>query len=150
MCREIYAQFGVRLEAHDPLDATDTGELAVEHHPELQRAIVMVRRVGKDTIDTVRRAHRDLREGQVEVIYLELPLSQPGTPEVCRAVEDDGFFFSGVAPLYFPEGDVLRLQFLNVPIDTGALQIESPFARGLLGYIEQERQRTARAKTDRN
>jgi hypothetical protein len=155
ICREIYAQFGVRFEAADSPnnadspDVAETGELAVEQHTELQRAVIMVRRVGKDTIEEVRQSHRDLREArQAEVVYLELPLSQAGTPEVCRAAEADGFFFSGVAPLYFPEGDVLRLQYLNVTIDTAALQIESPFARTLLTYIEQERQRTGRASAD--
>jgi hypothetical protein len=143
ICRQIYAQFGVRFETPDSPDIAHTGELAVEQHAELQRAVIMVRRVGKDTIEKVRQSHRDLCEArQAEVVYLELPLSQAGTPEVCRAAEADGFFFSGVAPLYFPEGDVLRLQYLNVTIDTGALQIESPFARDLLTYIEHERQRT--------
>jgi hypothetical protein len=111
----------------------------------------MVRRVGKDTIDTIRNARRDLCDArQIEVIYLELPLAQSGTPEVCEAVEEDGFFFSGVAPLYGPEGDVLRLQFLNVELDTSVLQIENPLARSLLKYVEQERERVSRARTIRS
>jgi hypothetical protein len=104
--------------------------------------------VGKNTIEMVRNALRDLRDTcQTEVIYLELPLSQAGTPEVCEAVEADGFFFSGVAPLYSPAGDVLRLQFLSVQLDTRVLQIENPFARQLLAYVEQERRRIGSAST---
>ena len=151
ICREIYGQFGVRFEAQDSQAVTDTGELAIDHHEELQRAVIMVRRVGNDTIDRIRNARRDLCGArQIEVIYLELPLAQSGTPEVCEAVEEDGFFFSGVAPLYGQEGDVLRLQFLNVELDTSVLQIENPFARDLLKYVEQERARVSRTGTLRS
>jgi hypothetical protein len=142
ICQLIYEQFQVRVEPHTSHAVPESGELTVDHHAELKRANILVRRVGKDTIERVRIAHRDLcRANQVEVVYLELPLTEPGTPEVCEAVEEEGFFFSGIAPLYFPEGDVLRLQFLNVDLDTSVLQIESPFARSLLTYVEEERRR---------
>jgi hypothetical protein len=142
ICRQIYEQFQVRLEPHASQSVPESGEFAVEHHPELKRSNILVRRVGKDTVEHVRAAHRELcRAQEVEVVYLELPLTEPGTPEACQALEEDGFFFSGVAPLYFPQGDVLRLQFLNVDLDTSLLQIESAFAKTLLKYVDQERQR---------
>jgi hypothetical protein len=141
ICRQIYEQFLVRLEHQTADGMAESGELAVSRHEVLQQAVIMVRRVGKETVGKVRSAHRDLCRGPVEAIYVELPLSEPGTPAVCEALEEDGFFFSGIAPLYFPEGDVLRLQFLNVDLDTSLLQIESPFARSLLTYVDQERQR---------
>jgi hypothetical protein len=139
ICQGIYGQFQIQVEPQQAEDVEETGELAIDHHVELQRAVIMVRRVGKDTSEKVRSAHRDLCNVEnMEVIYLELPLSQAGTPAVCEAVEADGFFFSGVAPLYGPEGDVLRLQYLNVKLDTSVLQIENPFAREMLNYVEQE------------
>ncbi len=145
ICRQVYEQFQVRVEhqaAGDIAEAiADLGDLVVDHHATLQQAIIMVRRIGKDTVGKVRAAHRDLCDSEVEVIFVELPLTDAGTPAACEALEGDGFFFSGVAPLYFPEGDVLRLQFLNVDLDTSLLQIESLFARSLLNYVDQERQR---------
>ena len=129
MCRQIYEQFQVRLDPLTSQSVPDSGDFVVDRHTELKRANILVRRVGKDTVQQVRTVHRELcGSRQVEVVYLELPLTEPGTPEACQALESDGFFFSGVAPLYFPEGDVLRLQFLNVDLDTSLLQIESPFA----------------------
>ncbi len=62
ICRDIYAQFGVRFETPDSPDTADRGELDVDLHHDLQRAVIMVRRVGKDTIDKVRQSHRNLRE----------------------------------------------------------------------------------------
>ncbi len=143
MCRQIYEQFQVRLDLATSQSVPESGDFVVDNHAELKRANILVRRVGKDTVQQVRTVHRELCRGQqVEVVYLELPLTEPGTPEACQALESEGFFFSGVAPLYFPEGDVLRLQFLNVDLDTSVLQIESPFARSLLAYVDQERQRS--------
>jgi len=150
ICREIYAQFEVQFEPSFQDGASEAGEFTVDHHPELQRAIVMVRRVGKDTVEKLRGVHRDLcLARQVEVVYLELPLCDAGTPAVCEALEQDGFFFSGVAPLYAPQSDVLRLQFLNVDLDTSVLKIESPFAQTLLGYVEDERRRIGRIQASR-
>jgi hypothetical protein len=108
----------------------------------LQRGVIQVRRVGQETAAAVCRARRELcRDGRAEVVYVELPLGQPGTPAVCEAAEADGFFFSGVAPLYLEGGDALRLQYLAVELDASLLQIESPFARELLAYVEGERRR---------
>jgi hypothetical protein len=148
MCRQIYEQFQVQLDLATSQSVPESGDFVVDHHAELKRANILVRRVGKDTVHQVCTVHRELCRGQqVEVVYLELPLTEPGTPEACQALESEGFFFSGVAPLYFPEGDVLRLQFLNVDLDTSVLQIESPFARSLLAYVDQERQRSQGQKT---
>jgi hypothetical protein len=78
-----------------------------------------------------------------EAVYLDLPLAQPGTPELCRLVEEEGFFVSGVAPLAFPDGDALRLQHLAVPIHPSLVQIDSPFAREILTYVVAERDRVS-------
>jgi hypothetical protein len=143
ICGRIYAQFGVQVEWPESDAADGPGEHVVDFRPELQRAIVQVRRVGHDTADAVSRIRRELcRDGRVEVVYIELPLSQPGTAAVCEAAEEDGFFFSGVAPLYLTGGDAIRLQHLAVELDTSLLQIENPFARELLDYVERERART--------
>jgi hypothetical protein len=144
ICSEIYRQFGVEVEPGKAEARDESGEISVDCPEDLQRAVIKAHRVGTDTIDAVRKLHRDL-SGQMEVIYLELPLSEAGTPEICEAVEEDGYFFSGVAPLYSPTGDMLRLQFLNVALDTSVLQIENPFARDLLAFIEEDRRRVQRA-----
>jgi hypothetical protein len=142
ICQRIYGQFASVPDLGEPKQPSGEGQLRVDFHPELQRGIIQVRRVGEETADAVCRARRELcRDGRVEVVYVELPMRQPGTPTVCEAAEVDGFFFSGVAPLYLEDGDALRLQYLGVELDTTLLQIENPFARELLAYVESERGR---------
>jgi serine/threonine-protein kinase RsbW len=147
ICERIYQQFGSEPELAESRQTNGKSELKVNFHPELQRAVIQVRRVGPETATAVCQARRDLcRSGQVEVVYVELPLRQPGTPAVCEAAEENGFFFSGVAPLYLENGDALRLQYLGVELDVALLQIENPFARELLAYVEQERLRNCQLK----
>jgi hypothetical protein len=142
ICQRIYGQFGGGPDLGEPGWPSGEGQLRVECHSELQRGVIQVCRVGQETAGAVGRARRELcRDGRAEVVYLDLPLAQPGTPAVCEAAESDGFFFSGVAPLYLDGGDALRLQYLDVELDASRLQIESPFARELLAYVEGERRR---------
>jgi hypothetical protein len=143
ICQRIYRQFASVRAMAEAKPPRGEGRLRFDLHPELQRAVIQVSCVGQDTADAVCRARQEVcRSGQVDVVYLELPLCQPGTPAVCEAAERDGFFFSGVAPLYLEDGDALRLQYLGVELDTALLQIENPFARELLAYVENERGRS--------
>jgi hypothetical protein len=76
-----------------------------------------------------------------EVVYLNLPLNQPATPHACEEAVKQGYFFSGVGPLFAPDGDALRLQFLSVPLDLSLLIVHSPLARALLEFVAADRPR---------
>ena len=98
--------------------------------------------MGADTAAEVRRARRELcNVSGAKALTLELPLSHAGTPHVCRAVEEDGFFFSGVGPAFATEGDALLLQFLGEEIDPCRVQVEHPFGQDLVAYVVRERDR---------
>jgi hypothetical protein len=140
----IYAQFAVPVEYRAPGPLTDEGHVGISYLSALEHGLIQVRRAGTAVPDEIRRGRRALCEQLgAGVVFLELLLSQPGTPELCRHAEADGFFFSGIEPLARPTGDVLRLQYLNEPLDTTQVQIENPFAREMLEYIVRERQRVA-------
>ena len=107
--------------------------------------IIRVRRVGRDSAAEGRRARQDLCDtAAAEVVYLELPLARAGTPHLCEAAESDGFFFSGLGPHFAPDGDALRLQYLNCELDMSGLRVFSPFGRELLDYVAAERSRVSR------
>lgn len=107
-----------------------------------------MRHIGAGTAAEVCRARRALAETSgAEAIFLELPLAQAGTPEVCRAAEEEGFFFSGLASHFAADGDALLLQWLGVELDIALLQVENPFARDLVAYVAQERERAGKARS---
>jgi len=69
-----------------------------------------------------------------------------GAAEVCRAAEEDGFFFSGLGPAFAADGDALLMQFLAEDLDLSLIQIENPFAKELLTYVGRERERVQKAR----
>jgi serine/threonine-protein kinase RsbW len=138
----IYAQFAVPVEYRPPGPLTEEGHVVTSYLSALEHGLIQVRRAGTKVPDEIVRSRQALcQELQAGAIFLELPLDQPGTPELCRRAEEDGFFFSGIGPLAGPTGDVLRLQYLNEPLDTALVQIENPFAQEMLEYIVKERER---------
>jgi hypothetical protein len=77
-----------------------SSDLAVHYDRARRLGHIRVYQVGYDTGAEVRRAQGDLRATTgAEVIYLELPLAQAGTPALCEAAEAAGFFFGWLAPL---------------------------------------------------
>lgn len=144
--RQVYSRLEVPVEFRAPAPPAGEGDLAMDYRQTLEVGTIRVLRVGEDTAAEVARARRDLCEqAGAEAVELHLPLAQPGTPELCRAAEEEGFFFAGLGPSFLPDGDALILQYLAVPLDTSLLQLASPLARDLLGYIEQERARVGGA-----
>lgn len=140
----IYAQFPVPIDLHAPGPLAGEGHIEVKYFSPGQQGIIRVSRPGTNVTDEVHRARQGLLTMGAEVVFLDLPLGHPGTPELCRALEEVGFFFSGLLPLEADTGDLLHLQFLAVPVDEALVLTEQPFARELLAYIVKERARVRR------
>lgn len=132
---------GLRLAAESEA-ASEPGEVLVSAYPSWGFGEIIVERPGSESLAEIHRALRDLCDlAGAESVYLELPLAHPATPALCRGAEEAGFFFSGLGPHFAHNGDVLRLQFLKAPLDTGQIQLLDPFTKELLVYIDSERAR---------
>lgn len=142
-CRRIYDELQVQAVAGQPAATIGPGQIVVDVRRDLGRALLRVQTVGENSTDTIASLTEDFSERGAEVIFLELPLAQPGTPALCVGAERLGYFFSGIGPSFASDGDVLRLQKLNVPLDASLILVESDHARGLLKYVLQERERIA-------
>jgi anti-sigma regulatory factor (Ser/Thr protein kinase) len=141
MIERIYAHLGVPLEIREPERSAGQSRLRVSFDREWSFGLIRVDGIGARTASEIEQARRDLTEASAaDVVYLELPLSEPETPYVCSAAEDDGFFFSGVIPSMTRSGDVLRLQYLNVNLDTSLLQVASPFGKEVVEYAARQRE----------
>ena len=147
MLSRIYQQYGIAHELCDNAPEVETGDIVLQHEPEVQTGTIRVCRAGADTAAAIREARERLcDECGAQAITLELPLVQPETAEVCRAVEEDGFFFSGLGPACAADGDVLLLQYLVEDLDLSLIQIENPFAKDLLAYVGRERERVRKRR----
>ena len=137
MLARIYAGLEIPVEMQDGAAPGGEGALHVSVIKPSQNATIVVERVGRDTLEIARQAIEDLTSlGAVATIYAMLPLEDPGTPYLSDALENEGFFFSGLAPWMLDGKDALRLQRLLSPVDTSQLTIASDSGRSLLAYID--------------
>jgi anti-sigma regulatory factor (Ser/Thr protein kinase) len=107
-------------------------------------ATIRSSQLGRDSASAIRHAARELVErSRTEVVVVELPLSDPATPEVCEAIEADGFAFMGIGPEFSSRGDVLKLAYLVEPLARAPIKTFEPFAGEIVDYAlaEQERVR---------
>jgi hypothetical protein len=146
IAERIYAQFAVPVEFRPGEPLAGEGRLVTTYRSVTQSGTITVQRSGANTPADIARGRRALLAMGAEVIYLDLPLAQAQTPELCRAVEREGFFFAVIAPLAAPDGDILRLQFLSGDLDPALVQLENPFARELLDFAMRERRRVGEKK----
>jgi GNAT superfamily N-acetyltransferase len=142
MLAQIYDNLGVSWQFLEPSGPTGSGQLAVHYDQATGVGSIHVNRIGIGTLPEIYQARRDLCHiVGAKVVGLYLPLAQGGAPYLCEGAEADGFFFSGVQPKFAPDGDFLRLQYLNAPLDLERVHLSSPFARELLAYVLEERER---------
>jgi hypothetical protein len=98
--------------------------------------------LGRDSASTIRHAARELIErSRTEVVVVELPLSDPATPEVCESLEADGFSLTGIGPEFSSCGDVLKLAYLVEPLAREPIKTFEPFAGELVDYALAEQKR---------
>lgn len=148
MIEKIYAQLG--------LPVTLAQGSPPSEHGVLRTTIVRADEIGRITVDLagagcadlVRQAVNDLRGlRHLGGLYVRLPLDDPGTPELCDAIEGLGFFFGGVGPWMLDGRDMLRMQMPLTPLDFSALTVVGEFGNELAAYVEAERDRVAIAST---
>lgn len=139
---KIYQNLEVAGEFLEPSGPLGHGEIAVHYDREAGTGTIQVNRIGMDTLPEIEQAWRDLCDiTRAAVVGLNLPLAQGTTPYLADAVEAFGFFFSGVLPHGAPEGDFLRLQYLNCELDLERIHLSAPFAKELLAYVLKDKER---------
>ena len=105
----------------------------------MRYARVIVEGYGNNFIAALNTEVRDLCLKKVDIINLFLNLSDPITAAATAQIEKLGFFFGGMLPFGFKNGDALILQYLNnVPIDYDAIQVKSAMAQKLLAYVRKQ------------
>jgi anti-sigma regulatory factor (Ser/Thr protein kinase)/GNAT superfamily N-acetyltransferase len=139
---KIYENLGAPREFLQPSGPLGHGQVTVHYDRETGGGTIQVNRIGIDTLPEIEQALRDLCDmAGAAVVGLNLPLAQGTTPYLADAAEALGFFFSGILPYGSPEGDFLRLQYLNAPLDLERIHLASPFARELLAYVLKDKER---------
>jgi len=142
---EIYNRLECPIDLRDGRPPSGHGTLAVKIDNGSARANVYVDIIGDDTVQLVRQTRRELVErSHVEVVFVDLPIEDPGTAIVAEQLELDGFGFLGIAPHFSKRGDLLRLAYLVEPLARDSIKTLDEIAGRMVDYalIEQTRLHT--------
>jgi anti-sigma regulatory factor (Ser/Thr protein kinase) len=140
MIERIYAHAGLdRALAAPQLSALaelpPAAEIDVDVIAAAGMAEIGVNQPGRDLAAQVKAQLGELRSGRIDVIYLDIALAWPSTPQLVADLEALGFSFCGVYPEKHRDGDLLRLHYLNNQrIDPALIMIASDMGQALLDY----------------
>jgi GNAT superfamily N-acetyltransferase len=139
----IYENVGCRAEFGDgEPPRADHGTLTVKFEKGSALGTIRVESIGGDSENHARHALRQLVEhSRAKVVDIELPISDPGTPGLCEAMEADGVAFTGIGPHFSPRGDVLKLAYLLKPLEREPIKTVEPIAEQLVEYALAEQVR---------
>ncbi len=105
----------------------------------MRYARIIIDDYGQNIVAALKTEVRELCLKKIEIINLFLNLSDPLTASTTAQIEKLGFFFAGILPYGFKDGDALILQYLNnVPIAYDAIQVKSAIAQKLLVYVREQ------------
>jgi anti-sigma regulatory factor (Ser/Thr protein kinase)/ribosomal protein S18 acetylase RimI-like enzyme len=144
MLAAIYKELGVAPEIKDAVaaEAQKDGSKSVfkiKVIGSMNFARIMITRFGSHIGEELKIKVRELCLKKTEIVNLFLNLSDPLTSIYTAQFEKLGFFFSGILPGGFADGDALILQYLNnVPIDYDAIRVKSALAGKLVAYVREQ------------
>ena len=138
---DLYKELGVAAAVNTDTPAavkpqSATSEFKIALVGSMRYARIIVGRYGPDMAEALKYEVRQLGLKKIEIVNLFLNLSDPLTASATAQFEKMGFFFAGILPYGFKDGDALILQYLNnVAIAYDAIQVKSGIAQKLLVYV---------------
>ena len=143
MIAALYKEMGIRPEIKAAVPAKTkkaaaTSIVKIWQIASMSYARMIIERYGRNIASEIRNKVKEICRQKTEIINLFLNMSDPLTGTYALQFETQGFFFAGILPGGFKNGDALILQYLNnVPIDYDAIQVKSAIAKKLLTYVRQ-------------
>jgi anti-sigma regulatory factor (Ser/Thr protein kinase)/ribosomal protein S18 acetylase RimI-like enzyme len=141
MLAAIYQELGVMPEIKDAVPAEAQRGLPksvfkIKVIGSMNFARITIARFGRDIREELKIKVKQLCLKKTEIVNLFLNLCDPLTCIYTAQFEKLGFFFAGILPGGFADGDALILQYLNnVPIEYDAIKVKSALAGKLLAYV---------------
>ncbi|MBF0531451.1 MAG: GNAT family N-acetyltransferase [Deltaproteobacteria bacterium] len=142
---KIYHNLSRPAEFGRPAPAVGGGDYQVKFNRELGLGVIRVLTANQDQWPEIKRAVADLTDiAQAQAVYLDLPLAQPASALLGDLARQAGFFLAGVHLHEAMDGDLLRLQRLNVDFDFTRLRFHPGFGEELAKYVQKDKERLER------
>ncbi|NPA51740.1 MAG: GNAT family N-acetyltransferase [Aquificae bacterium] len=146
---QIYKNLGINLsfgreKAHL---TTEKSNLKLDISFKYQNALIVVNRYGKDFFSRIEKNLKSLKDKKIEAIFIDLPLDNPYTRTAVDRLNELGFIFGGVMPLFHKEKDFLRLQYVTLDFDSRYVYVYSDMAKKIKNKVFREYKRWLKNRT---
>jgi anti-sigma regulatory factor (Ser/Thr protein kinase)/GNAT superfamily N-acetyltransferase len=143
MLRRIYDALGVETlqVCHDATPADqlpDTTEMDTRIRYSFKHVTFVVETVGADLVEQVQQVLTDLKDEEINVAYVDLPIDAPSTPVATSMLRDADFVLAGLMPRFHGERDYLRLQHPMVTLNPDAIEVYSDLAVMLKDHVMED------------
>ncbi|MEN6610461.1 MAG: GNAT family N-acetyltransferase [Methanoregulaceae archaeon] len=135
MIREIGCMLGIRI-LPGTRGKPGREPSRIEHaiNTDTGAGLIWIRNIGPDYRDALGAAVGQILVQDSKVMRLHVNLSDPGSPALVSAAEENGFIFSGILP--GETGIILLLQHLQgIPISYNRIRMGNSSGKCLLAYI---------------
>ncbi|MGK7371002.1 MAG: GNAT family N-acetyltransferase [Candidatus Halalkalibacterium sp. M3_1C_030] len=102
-------------------------------------SLLVVNKYGPDFVAVLSDMITSLKEQEdLHAIFLDLPLQNAATPQQFNKIEDLGFIYSGLTPLFHEQAHYLRLQKIYSELDLDLIEVYSQFGKKIKKLIADE------------
>lgn len=103
-----------------------------------KNSLLIIRSAGEDILDIIERKVTYLKNKNLNIIYIDLPLDHSVTPLLIEPLREMGFLFSGLMPHFHKRKDHLRMQYIICNLDLSLIVTYSEMSERVLSLIKQE------------
>ena len=142
MIRKLYANLDIDpaemlTDSQAPRPPDQASVFKINYAGATKVARIIIQRYGPDIVIEIQAELKELCLQKIEIVNIYLNLSNPLTASLTEQFEALGFFFAGILPACYPDGDAIILQYLNhVPIDYDKIIVASNTTEQLVDYIK--------------
>ena len=147
MAARIYAWAGVDrsvVAPSSPGTLPPAGQVDVEVAAAVGFAFISIAAPGEDMGERVKAQLDELKLARIDIIYLDVPLSEAWATAAIGRFEALGFSFCGIYPEKHESGDLLRLHYLNnLRVDPAQIVTINEMGAAILDYTLAEMKRVS-------
>lgn len=120
--------------------------VTVDIHEINHSANIEIHHIGADLMDVLSQQLSKLEPKNLAAIFLNLPINQAAAAQACTEMESMGFFWGAWIPNYSVQGDIFRLQKLNMSINPEEIICARAQGETIKKYVLSEWSRVSQKK----
>ncbi len=135
--KEIYANMGIKVKNKRVKNFSLSEGSKVDTIIDYDKgfSLFIVREYGKDFIKRIKKQFDTLQDKGIKAFFIDLPLDKPYTKYITDELNQIGFFFGGIMPLFHKEKDYLRLQYIDLEFQPDWIHVYSDMAKRLKKFV---------------